>query len=408
MRTWICSLVLALLACSQVPAGPNPVTSATRRRAVEISRAGVPHSFDLDPEILRYAQPSFADLRLVGPKGEVPYELLVQSGSSRALDVNGTLLDTGVVPGVGVRTTVRIDDGLPHNQLKVVTNRDTFQTLTRLESSADGREWSIIRDDAVLTRAATRSGVIEDVSITYPLSTMPFVRVTLRDWTSAKWLQGVTIARLEETAERNLTLAEASGGKVSAEEGRTTHEYSVDAGTPMFDQVHVKAGAGNFERPVQLRLQGQNEVWITTSGVLERSIYRELLVLHNASGRYSKIRLTVTDGDNPPLKVDGLRLVMTVRTVLFVPDVPGEYKLYYGSKRADPPRYDLSALTALRPAIARLTAKLGPAESNPELSLPISDRYPALLYVVVFVAVVLLGALAVRMLRQIPTPGPTA
>ena len=397
MKTPIASLViLASLYAATTE------TSSPRRRTLDVERPGALYSFDLDAEMFRHAGRDFGDIRILTPQGEVPYLLITHQGGTRILPVAGKLTDVGLLPGEGVRATVHLDSGKPHSTLRISTPQRNFQSRVTVETSQDGVEWIVVRRDGQITRSTIDARVVESLSVTYPVSTLPFVRVTIAGWNDMSSLAGISVDQETQLPAHRLTLAEVKAGTTASRDGRTTYEFALDASLPMVDGATLLAGAGEFTRPSRLRLRGLDEHWQDAYADLTQLGPRRQFSFRFAQGRYDLARLIVTDGDNPPLPVEGLQLSVTARTVLFLPAQSGRYWLYYGNRKAVAPAYDTSAIDRRQGLGAPLAARLGAPEDNPAFAPPFTDRYPYALYTAVFTAVALMGFLGFRILRALP------
>ena len=377
-------------------------TSSPRRRTIDIARAGEMHAFDLDAEIFRYASTSFGDLRIVSPQGEVPYLLITHAGGVRTIRVAGRMTDVSVLPGGGVRATVQLENAKPHSTLRITTPKTNFQSRVTVETSPDGKEWGIVRKDGQITRSTVDGRVVESLSVTYPVSTLPFLRVTIAGWEEGPALTEVLVDQETQVPSRRITLAEVKPQSRSLKDGRTTYEFPLDRDLGMVDGATLLAGGGEFNRPSRLRMRGKDEHWQDAySDIVQLGSSREF-GFRFGLGRFDLARLIVTDGDNPPLPVQGLQLSVTARTVMFLAPQTGSYWLYYGNKKATPPAYDTSAIERRQGLTTPVIVQLGPPQDNPDFSLPFSDRYPYLLYVAVFIAVAAMAVLGIRMLRTLP------
>jgi hypothetical protein len=120
-----------------------------------------------------------------------------------------------------------------------------------------------------------------------------------------------------------------------------------------------------------------------------------------------QLKITVDNGDNPPLAIAGVELLSVERRVYFDPQGKSLFKLYYGDNKLDSPVYDYSRFFKADPAAAK--AELGPGTHNEAYSgrpddRPWSERHKAVLWLAMLVAVTVLAALAIRGLRADAAP----
>ena len=115
------------------------------------------------------------------------------------------------------------------------------------------------------------------------------------------------------------------------------------------------------------------------------------------------IKVVIRNGDDPPLKLAGIRLQQLERRIYFDIPVQGQLTLYYGDEKLEQPVYDYAKLF-LRDK-SPVAVQLGPEVSNSAYTerpdeRPWSERHPAVLWVVIIAAVLVLGGVALQSLRR--------
>ncbi len=118
--------------------------------------------------------------------------------------------------------------------------------------------------------------------------------------------------------------------------------------------------------------------------------------------RSGQLKVTVDNGDNPPLSISGVELLSVERRVYFDPQGKSLLKLYYGDDKLGAPVYDYARFFKADPAAAR--AELGPGTHNEAYrgrpdERPWSERHKAVLWLAMLLAVIVLAALAIRGLK---------
>jgi hypothetical protein len=114
------------------------------------------------------------------------------------------------------------------------------------------------------------------------------------------------------------------------------------------------------------------------------------------------LKITVDNGDNPPLAISGVQLLSVERRVYFEPQGKSLLKLYYGDNKLDSPVYDYAKFFKADAEAAK--AELGPGTHNQAYDgrpddRPWSERHKAVLWLAMLLAVAVLAALAIRGLR---------
>jgi hypothetical protein len=140
---------------------------------------------------------------------------------------------------------------------------------------------------------------------------------------------------------------------------------------------------------------------IETARTAER---RTELQIPETTTRY--LRLTVENLDDRPLTVTRVRLAAVRRGLVFRATPGVAYGLEYGNLAAAPPRYDLARTLSQLDGEPVLLGSLGPATALPPPTPPWTERQPLLIWLAMGVVALLLGALVLRLARQI-RPGVT-
>ncbi|HKR31923.1 MAG TPA: DUF3999 family protein [Terriglobales bacterium] len=171
--------------------------------------------------------------------------------------------------------------------------------------------------------------------------------------------------------------------------------------------VSIAPSAQNFRRDVEIR--DVNDGWLG-SGEIERvHIVRggqkidseQQSVMFSANG-HSTIKVMVHNGDDRPLDFSGARLQQLERRVYFDASAPAQLLLYYGDEKLNQPVYDYAKLFQQnKNAVA---AQLGAETLNAAFTerpdeRPWSERHQLILWIAIVLAVLGLGAVALRSMR---------
>jgi len=117
--------------------------------------------------------------------------------------------------------------------------------------------------------------------------------------------------------------------------------------------------------------------------------------------------IAVHNQDDAPIEIQSVTLQMIARTLCFDASPGAAYTLYYGDSLLSPPRYDYAAL--FTPDKNAAVASLGPALLNPQYqprpdTRPFTEKHPALLWIVLIAAILLLGLIALRSGKHLKQP----
>ena len=109
-----------------------------------------------------------------------------------------------------------------------------------------------------------------------------------------------------------------------------------------------------------------------------------------------QLQLEVVDFRNPPLDIKSVQFVAAAREVIFVrtESLQMPLRLYYGNLQAEPPHYDIERNLPAQLEVPPLRVQLGDRQPNPAFHpapLPLTERLPWLIYIVLGAASLALG-----------------
>ena len=125
--------------------------------------------------------------------------------------------------------------------------------------------------------------------------------------------------------------------------------------------------------------------------------------------RVSRLELVVEDGDETPLEIVSADLQVMSHT-LFVAAPPGDYRVLVGNAEASAPEYEIERARRLVMLVRPVDAEAGPAAANPAYVAPAwyagDGGRTMLLWAVLLLAVLVLGAMTFRLARQASPAAP--
>lgn len=121
-------------------------------------------------------------------------------------------------------------------------------------------------------------------------------------------------------------------------------------------------------------------------------------------GSPTRWTVTVHNGDDAPVRFTSVQAQMLQRSLCFEAAAGAAYTLYYGDRALAAPRYDYASWFARQPNA--VVGTLGAEAANPSYeprpdARPFTERHPALLWIVLVVVVLGLGAVALRSGRRV-------
>jgi hypothetical protein len=118
------------------------------------------------------------------------------------------------------------------------------------------------------------------------------------------------------------------------------------------------------------------------------------------------LKVIIHNGDDAPLKITGARFQQYERRIYFDADSGAQPRLYYGDVKLESPVYDYAKLFQKDANASHVP--LGAEEANAAFTgrpdeRPWSERHPAVLWVAIVAAVLILGSIALRSMKGATT-----
>jgi hypothetical protein len=379
------------------------------RRPLILSQPGAIAEFVADATLYRNSAANLDDLRILRDGVEVPYVILTLAGARQTVERPAVIINKAWVPGVGVQAVLDLKGKSEHNRLRIATPLHNFKETVMVETSDDARDWDVVLKSGVIFDILQDEHAVAESTVSYPLSSRRFVRLTIPGWTDPAQLQAVWISAFNETSATRDTVGTFTP---EAHEDLKTQssELTVDFGFQgqPYDRVGLAVAPGLFSRSVEISSGNDRQHWFSPSGgVIFRTADDEQLSLETAERTERYLKITVFNADSAPLKFGPITVSGIRRTVRFPSSTAGSYAVYNGNAGARAPSYDFARVISSNAAAS--PAALGAAGPNPLFrppERPWTDRNPWLLNGTLVAAVIAMGAISVRMLRKIKSPSP--
>lgn len=376
------------------------------RRTVRIETAGSVHAIVLDRAIYADAQAGLGDLRLAVNGQETPYVLAAARGAVTEDELAVAELDRAVVPGKGLQLTLDAGRGHAHNRLRIATGLHNFRIRMKIETSEDGRLWAIERTDGSIFDFSETGRHAEMLNLDYPLSTRRYVRATFTGWTRTDAVTGAWLTQRVESRTAWQTLATLTPSRVE-DNGVTNLVFDLGVSHLPYARILLDAGAARFYRACDVESSADGKSW---NYVSTQALYRlrddESLALSYAGPHERYVRLRVRNGEDQPVTVRQAEFDAVEQRVRFLPQVAGEYTLYYGNPKARTPSYDLGIILSKRPPEREIVLTAGAQTVTPGYqpdvpAKPWSESHPEVLYVTLALAIAGMGWYCLRFLRNV-------
>jgi hypothetical protein len=372
----------------------------------------------VDEQTWKNARRDLGDLRLYNGQQEVPCALIVERGSRENDSKEVSVLQQSVVGG---KTQFLIDmTGVPeydHIDLRLATKN--FVAHARVEGQEDlhGKNWALLGESILYDLSKENLG--GNSVLRLPLSTYKYLRVTIdgpvkpadivdassefRQEQKAVWRDvgaPPTVAEMPMSAARN---------DFSRRNGKATVlTFAVPENVPVNRvALDIDPAQPNFRRSVQVTDDKDNyigsgeidRVYMVRSG--QKIDTDDYDVSFSAVG-HKTMKVIIDNGDDPPLKIKSARLQQLEHRLYFDAPASRALTLYYGDEKLDPPVYDYAKLFLLAKDAA--PAQIGAEQANAAYTgrpdeRPWTERHPAVLWIAIVAAVLVLGAIALRSMK---------
>jgi hypothetical protein len=383
-------------------------------RAIELTPTGVGQFADVvaPPDLYARAQTGLADLRVIDDRGaEIPYMIFQRVGSSKSSTLPTTLRENSFT--AGGFTQLVLDGGAHapfHNTVRIETGEADFIEWVQVEASDDGHVWRMVQERAPIFRF--RKNAHEGTQVVhYSENNAQYLRVRILDGDKKFPVSGAQI--LLETTEPAERVPLEMGMVADAKQPAGRGVWSADAGAAAIWVKEVRwdvASPAEFIRSVNVSLSADGKDWSVFStaeiyryrrgdGELE-ALSVQLPYIGETQARY--LRVEVLNGNDAPLAMAAPKLYITPQHIAFEQQPGRSYRLIYGQERAEGAQYDLGRRVNFAQKAAAVAGQLGPEEVNADWvdPRPWTETHDIFLWMVLVVAVMLIGFAAVKSLRK--------
>ena len=351
------------------------------------------YDFIVPPSVFDQARDDLGDLRLYDAAGaEIPYALRIRRPTNGRQEVAARQFNRAVSPDQSSELTLDLGDDPPeHNEVEVRAPGTNYRRAAELDGSNDGQTWrKLLAKNLVDFQADGKQ--LEDLRLIYPPSRFRYLRLRVhRDPAVDEKpvaIGQVVVRRTVEIPGEFVTLPAKLGPREAVRAGASPGSaWILDLGAAhqpcekllveIADREFARdygieaGGMAGSDEPFQSIGSGQ---WSRRAGDPLKPLAAEFIEQHTG-----RLRLTVTDFRNPPLKLTSAEFVALTRQIVFERKSSwrGPLRLFYGNLAAEPPHYDLerNLPAQLDPPPERLT--LLPRQTNPTYVSPPPQSNPA-------------------------------
>ncbi len=388
-----------------------PVVSYFKyRRHSEPATSTGQHYIVVDETFWLHTRPDLSDIRMYAAEKEIPYQFTIESGGVETEQKQFRVLQPA---SLGGKTQFLLDmSGVPeYDRISLKLATKNFVAHARVEGQDDlhGNHWALLGTTTLYDLTDEKLG--ENTTLQIPLSAFKYLRVTVDSSIKPADVQSGTagVTRAEKAVWREV-------GSVAKQEQQgkdTVLNLSIPANTPV-DRLtlQIDHSQGNFRREIDIRGPqdqsfGSGEISRIHMQRNGQKVDVEQTSLDLCENCQNILKAVIHNGDDTPLRITSAHLLQIERRIYFDSDAGLQPWIYYGDEKLGRPEYDYAKLFQKEKTAVPIA--LGPEELNAAYtgrpdSRPWSERHPAILWIAIIAAVLILGAVAVRSLKTTANP----
>jgi len=375
------------------------------QRPVQPKEAGQQYIV-VDEAMWEHARPDLGDLRLFANGKELPYSLVIESGSAEKERKDVPVLQQSVVEGK-TQFLVDMSDVGQYSRVDLKLGTKEYVAHAKIEGADDphAKSWATLGDGILYELSSEKLG--SNSTLRLPVSKFKYLKITIDGPVKPKEVQG---ASTELADGKPPVYAPVPTSVRQEQSGKdTVYIFNISGGNGPINRIEFKVdpGQGNFWRSVEIR--GDEESWLGSGEISRIHILRNGRKIDSESydvpvslTGQNEIRVVVHNGDDAPLKTMSIALQQYERRIYFEAPAQTQVTLYYGDKKLQEPEYDYARLFQADNSAGPAT--LGPETTNSTYTgrsddRPWSERHPAVLWGAIIAAVLVMGTLALRSLK---------
>jgi len=341
-------LLTAALLLAGTTAFAQSNSFAYRRKLTATTKDGW-HTLIVPVDALGHTQPSYSDLRLYTYNGsdttEVPYLLKVRNDVTTTKELQLSQLNESR-KGDDLYVTFELPPNESVNYLDLTFDKPDFEATAALEGSSDQKTWfSILSAHRIVSIKNDRVD-FQATTLDFAETNYHYLRLTIKSQpkislVKASFLKRGNVRGVFHSIPNRLATEQLKTDK------RTQVDITLDQYQPITKLSLSIANDGDFYRPFTLEALSDSaeseKGWIYYYNNIHEGFLTSVRPndFTFSSINTRKLRLTIDNADNPPLKVQ-LAAAYGARVEMIAKLKPGtEYYLVYGSKAAGTPQYDL-------------------------------------------------------------------
>ena len=411
-------IVAAALACSVITVFAQVAMSSWPFYVEVTPGAGAPGLYDVvvPLPVMDQAREDLADLRLYDANGrEIPYALRIRRDVDEKRVVAAQVFNQVTTGPTTAEASVDLGENAgEHNEVEIETAGTNFRRRVDLEGSDSGKEWRTLKTGNIIFGFESQNKSVESKRVSYPTSRYRYLRARVyADELGDRQAPVITAVKVvmavREQGELTNWNVAVPAYQLLRNQGAPASAWTIDLGARVpCDRLTLEVDDESFSRPFQLEaVDDPQSPRLVASGELTRrtgEARRPLVITFDNEQQTRKLRLLITDYNNQMLSISSIEAGAPARQLVFALKEPtsNPLLLFFGNPKATAPHYDfekdLWASSALAPIRSQAGAVVNNADYRPE-PLPLTERVPWLIYVVLAVSSIALAMILISLAR---------
>ncbi len=428
--------IICLLAIATSANAALDLTGWNWQRPIDIRTSSGFVRLSITPEIFNESQSTLNDLRVMDEsKRLVPHVIhwgRVQE--TQHLEWKpARLINATFVPGKYAAVTADFGETTEKNHITVTLSGQNYRRRALLEGSNDSLAWEMVAEDVWLFDVSLPGQNFKVDTIKFPANNFRYLRLTAYNMTDDPrriTIEMVKSGLMRTEMEKELVLVPVKHMAVSHDEKNNQTILDLDLGfrnlpvvslqfeimTSYFYRGYELLGRNESKEKVPRKTETrwdtieQDVPWKSVHrGVLYRIKHKQKisqsLKMEGISAPYRYLQFRIFNGDNPPLRLDGVSIYRRDTSLVFQAQPGQVYTLIGGNPKAREANYDLAKSIQGIDDFKLPVLSLGPSTAIPhkEQIPPWTERHSTLLWVILVLAVGTMIILIVRNLKKLPS-----
>jgi hypothetical protein len=370
------------------------------------------HKMALPDDLYKKANAGFEDLRIFGINGkdtiEVPYLLKQRADKVITNDITFKQINQSTNAN-GYYYTFQSPEVNLINQIKLAFKQENFDWKVNLEGSNDNKEWFSILTAYRILSIKNNDTDYQFTTLNFPDAKYQYFRLAVKSSVQPELLE----AKISKTDTIKGTYQDIKYQYFNLKNDVPKKETVIDVtlSNPVPLSYLSLNAQSDFDFYRSIKIEYATDSFKTDKGIQYNyaDLYEgtisslEKPVFNFANTITSRLKITIQNNDNKPLRLSGLQLKGNIYEIIARFDEPkDEYALYYGNEKAKSPVYEIEKFESKIPGnLTNVT--IGAEQKNPAYSIktekPLFEN-KAWLWVLMAVIIVLLGWFSFKMLRN--------